>query len=214
MERSIALGYSYNFEWLGRPIIQYPQDVMAMQELIWSVKPDIIIETGVAHGGTVLFHASMMKLLGGKRKTVSIDIDIREHNRREIEGHPVFHDVVLLEGSSIAPDIADKVFSIAKEYENPLVVLDSNHTHEHVLREMELYSPLVRKGSYIVVFDTIVEYLPSEASANRPWGPGDNPMTAVGEFLNSTDRFEIDTEIDAKLVFSVAPRGYLKCIKN
>ncbi|ADU64261.1 MAG: cephalosporin hydroxylase family protein [Pseudodesulfovibrio sp.] len=214
MHQSIPAGYSYNFEWLGRPIIQYPQDIMAMQELIWTVQPDIIIETGIAHGGTVLFHASMLQLLGGDRKTVSIDIDIREHNRKEIEAHPVFKNVTMLEGSSISLDIVDAVFSLAKGRTNPMVILDSNHTHEHVLREMELYAPLVKKGSYMVVFDTIVELLSEQASADRPWGPGNNPMTAVDAFLKTNDRFVPDTEIDNKLMFSVAPRGYLKCVKD
>jgi len=214
MRLSIQSGYSYNFNWLGRPIIQYPQDIIAMQELIWSVQPDILIETGIAHGGTVLFHASMMQLLGGDRKTVSIDIDIRAHNRTEIEQHPIFKNVVMLEGSSIAPDTVENVFKLAAPYSNPMIVLDSNHTHEHVLKEMELYSPLVNKGSYMVVFDTIVEHLPEEASANRPWGPGANPMTAVEEFLKTNKRFVPDAEIDNKTVFSVAPKGYLKCIMD
>ncbi|MDD4457220.1 MAG: cephalosporin hydroxylase family protein [Syntrophotalea acetylenica] len=214
MRESIKTGYSYNFHWLGRPIIQYPQDIIAMQELIWNVQPDIIIETGIAHGGTVLFHASMLQLLGGERKTVSIDIDIRDHNRAEIEAHPMCKNVTMLQGSSIDSEIVESAFDLAKGCENPMVILDSNHTHEHVLDEMKLYSPLVKKGSYMVVFDTVIEELPEEASADRPWAPGNNPMTAVDEFLKTNDRFVRDTDIDNKLMFSVAPRGYLKCIKD
>ncbi|WP_084458145.1 cephalosporin hydroxylase family protein [Desulfocurvus vexinensis] len=214
MHQSILAGYSYNFEWLGRPIIQYPQDILAMQELIWTVQPDIIIETGIAHGGTVLFHASMLQLLGGDRETVSIDIDIRKHNRKEIEAHPAFKNVTLLEGSSVSQEIADTVFSIAKGRNNPMVILDSNHTHDHVLQEMTLYAPLVKKGSYLVVFDTIIERLPKEASADRPWGPGNSPMTAVDAFLGINNRFVPDVDIDNKLLFSVAPRGYLKCVRD
>ncbi|WP_319470210.1 cephalosporin hydroxylase family protein [uncultured Pseudodesulfovibrio sp.] len=214
MRHSISSGYSYNFQWFGRPIIQYPQDIMAMQEIIWEVQPDIIIETGIAHGGTVLFYASLLQLLGGDRKLISIDIDIREHNRKEIESHPMFRNVELLEGSAIDEELVASVFEKAKGYENPLVVLDSNHTHEHVLREMELYSPLVKKDSYMVVFDTIIENLPEEASADRPWSPGNNPMTAVDQFLETNDRFVKDINIDNKLMFSVAPNGYLKCVKG
>lgn len=214
MRHSISSGYSYNFQWFGRPIIQYPQDIMAMQEIIWEVQPDIIIETGIAHGGTVLFYSSLLQLLGGDRKLISIDIDIREHNRVELESHPMFKNVELLEGSAIDEDLVATVFEKAKGYENPLVVLDSNHTHEHVLREMELYSPLVKKDSYMVVFDTIIENLPEEASADRPWSPGNNPMTAVDQFLETNDRFVKDINIDNKLMFSVAPNGYLKCVKG
>lgn len=211
---SIRSLYSYNFTWLGRPIIQYPQDILAMQELIWTVQPDLIVETGVAHGGTVLFHASMLQLLGGDRRLVSIDIDIRPHNRVEIEKHPLFRNVTLIEGSSVDQAVVDQVREIAKARKRVLVVLDSNHTHDHVLRELETYSPLVGKGSYLVVFDTVVEHLPPEASADRPWGPGNSPKTAVDAFLAACDRFEVDEEMDHKLVVSVAPGGYLRCVKD
>ena len=214
LEETIKSNYSYNFQWFGRPIIQYPQDIMAMQEIIWEVKPDIIIETGIAHGGTVLFYASMLQLLGGDRELVSVDIDIREHNRKEIETHPLYKNVTMLEGSATDQSMADKIFELAEGKKNPLVVLDSNHTHAHCVKEMELYSPLVRKGSYLIVMDTVIEDLPESTSANRPWGPGDNPKTAVYEYLKTNDRFEIDKSINDKLVISVAPDGYLKCIKN
>lgn len=206
--------YSYNLTWLCRPIIQYPQDIIASQEIIWSVKPDLIIETGIAHGGSLIFSASMLELLGGDGQVLGIDIDIREHNRVEIEKHPMFKRITMIEGSSIDNAVARQVHNFAKDKERILVILDSNHTHKHVLREMELYSPLVKKGSYLVVFDTVVEDMPHELCEDRPWGKGNNPKTAVWEFLKINDRFEIDKEIENKLLITVAPDGYLKCIKD
>jgi cephalosporin hydroxylase len=211
---SVKKRYSYNFSWMGRPIIQYPQDIIAMQELIWQVKPDLIVETGVAHGGSCIFYASMLELLGNDGQVIGIDIDIRQHNRLEIENHPMFKRIILLEGSSTSDEIVGEVNLIAKGYNRALVVLDSLHTHEHVLQEMNLYSPLVKKGSYMVVFDTVVEDLPDEFFPDRPWGKGNNPKTAVWEFLKTNDRFEIDSEIESKLLITVAPDGYLRCIKD
>jgi cephalosporin hydroxylase len=205
--------YSYHFSWMGRPIIQFPQDIVAMQELIWQIQPDLIIETGIAHGGSLIFYASMLELIG-KGEILGIDIDIRDHNRSEIEKHPMFNRISMVQGSSTDPEIVGKVSEIAKGKQTVMVVLDSNHTHDHVARELELYAPLVTKGSYLVVFDTVVEYLPKELFPNRPWGPGDNPMTAVREFLKVTDRFEIDEAIHNKLLITVAPDGYLKCTKD
>ena len=206
--------YSYHFSWLGRPIIQFPQDIIAAQEIIWSVQPDLIIETGIAHGGSLIFSASMLELVGGNGQVLGIDIDIREHNRIEIEKHPMFRRITMIEGSSIDDSVLEKVHDFAKGKERILVFLDSNHTHEHVLREMELYSPLVTKGSYLVVFDTVVEDMPDESFADRPWGKGNNPKTAVWEFMKTNDRFEIDKEIENKLLITVAPDGYLKCVKD
>lgn len=206
--------YSYHFTWLGRPIIQYPQDIVALQEIIWSVKPDLIVETGVAHGGSVIFSASMLALLGGDGHVVGVDIDIREHNRRAIESHPLSNRITLIQGSSIAPDVASQVHSQARSRERILLILDSNHTHEHVLKELELYSGLVKAGSYIVVFDTVVEDMPSDFFPDRPWGPGNNPRTAVREFLKGTDRFVVDEEMENKLLITVAPGGYLRCTKD
>lgn len=206
--------YSYNFKWMGRPVVQYPQDLLAMQELIWEIQPDLIIETGIAHGGSLIFYASMLELIG-KGEVIGIDIDIREHNRREIEKHPMFKRISMIQGSSIAPEIINEVYEFAKGKEKILVVLDSNHTHEHVLGELKAYSPLVSLNSYIVAFDTIVEQLPENYLPGhiRPWGIGDNPYTAVLEFLKRNDRFEIDESINNKLLISVAPDGYLKRIK-
>jgi cephalosporin hydroxylase len=206
--------YPYNFTWLGRPIIQFPQDIIAMQELIWSVNPDLIIETGIAHGGSLIFSASILELHGGNGQVLGIDIDIREHNRREIEKHPMFKRITMIQGSSTDPEIAKKVYALAKGKKKILVVLDSLHTHDHVAKELELYSPLVSLGSYCVVSDTIVEDLPEDYFPDRPWGKGNNPKTAVWEFLKKNDRFVIDKEIENKLLITVAPDGYLKCIKD
>ena len=204
--------YSYHFTWLGLPIIQYPQDMMAMQEIIWQIKPDLIIETGIARGGSLIFYASMLELLGNNGQVLGIDIDIREHNRVEIEKHQMFKRITMIEGSSIDEEVVRKVKNFANDKQTILVILDSNHTHNHVLKELEFYSPLVTKGSYLVVFDTVVEDMPEEFFAERPWGKGNNPKTAVWEFIKTSERFEIDKDIEAKLLITVAPDGYLKCI--
>ena len=214
MQISITHKYSYNFFWLGRPIIQYPQDIIAMQEIIWRVKPDLIVETGIAHGGSLIFHASMLELLGGSRAVVGVDVDIRAHNRVEIEKHPMFKRITMIEGSSVDENIAQEVCDFAKDKKQILVVLDSMHTHDHVLRELELYSPLVTKESYLVVFDTVIEDMPADFFPDRPWGKGNNPKTAVWEFLRNNKRFEIEKMIENKLLITVSPDGYLKCVKN
>jgi cephalosporin hydroxylase len=205
--------YSYNFSWMGRPIIQFPQDIMAMQEIIWQVKPDLIVETGIAHGGSLIFYASMLELIG-EGQVLGIDVDIRQHNRVEIEQHPMFKRITMIEGSSIDEEIAKQVYDLAKGKSRILLVLDSNHTHDHVLKELELYSPLVTKDSYLVVFDTVVEDMPEDFFPDRPWGKGNNPKTAVWEFLKTNKRFEVDKDIEAKLLITVAPDGYLKCLED
>jgi len=207
--------YSYYFERLGRPIIQYPQDIIAMQELIWSVQPDLIIETGIAHGGSMIFSASMLELnaVSGGPKNASvlgIDIDIRAPNREEIEKHPMSKRVAMIQGSSVDPIIIDQVRAVALSRKRVLVCLDSNHTNDHVLAELEAYAPLTSIGSYCVVFDTIIEDMPAEMFPNRPWGPGNNPKTAVRKFLETHPEFMIDKQIDHKLLISVAPDGYLR----
>jgi cephalosporin hydroxylase len=204
--------YSYNFSWMGRPIIQYPQDMIAMQEIIWEVKPDLIIETGIAHGGSLVYYASLLELIG-EGEIVGIDIDIREHNKKEIEAHPMFKRIKMIEGSALSHETVEKVKEIARDKKRILVSLDSNHTHEHVLEELNLYSPFVTAGSYIVVFDTIVEDLPDNYLPGRPWAQGNNPKTAVFEFLKKNNDFVIDESIDNKLLISVAPQGYLKRIR-
>jgi cephalosporin hydroxylase len=212
LNESIRSKYSYNFSWMGRPIIQYPQDMIAMQEIIWELKPDLIIETGIAHGGSLIYYASLMELIG-KGEIIGIDIEIRDHNRKEIERHPMSKRIHMLQGSSVNPDIIKEVGKLAAGKEKVMVCLDSNHTHQHVAEELKLYFPFVTIGSYLVVFDTIVEDLPPDLYKDRPWGVGDNPKTAVKEFLEKNNDFVIDTSIDNKLLISVAPEGYLKRIK-
>lgn len=204
--------YTYNFSWMGRPIIQLPQDIVAMQEIIWNVKPDLIIETGIAWGGSLVFYASILELLGSEGQVLGVDIDIRPHNKKAIQEHPMSKRILTIEGSSVDHAVIAQVRQIASAKKNVLVVLDSNHTHEHVLRELELYSPFVTKGSYLVVYDTVIEDVHSDFS--RLWGKGNNPKTAVWEFLNSNHRFEIDKEIQYKLLFTVAPDGYLRCVTD
>lgn len=206
--------YSYNFSWMGRPIIQFPQDMMAMQEIIWDVKPDLIVETGIAHGGSLIFYASMLELVGGDGFVLGVDIDIREHNREAIESHPMAKRIQMIQGSSIDGDIGKQVHQVAEGKQCILVILDSNHTHHHVFEELKLYSGLVTNGSYLVVFDTVIEDMPEDSFPDRPWGKGDNPKTAVWEFLKGNDRFVIDSEIHNKLAITVAPDGYLRCIKD
>jgi cephalosporin hydroxylase len=204
--------YTYNFTWLGRPVIQLPQDLLAVQELVWQVRPDLIVETGIAHGGSLVHSASLLELLGGDGLVVGVDVDIRPHNRREIEGHPLGRRIRLIEGSSTDASVAAAVRELAHGRRAVLVMLDSDHTHAHVLRELELYAPLVTRGSYLIVFDTLIEDLPDELFAGRRWGKGDNPKTAVWQFLKTTDRFEIDARVAGKLLLTCAPDGYLRCI--
>jgi cephalosporin hydroxylase len=205
--------YSYNFNWLDIPIIQLPDDILAMQDIVWQIKPDLIIETGVAHGGSMIFYASILELIG-KGMVLGIDIEIREHNRKAMESHPMFKRVSLIEGSSIVEPVVHQVKEFVKNKDTVMVCLDSNHTHEHVLAELELYSPFVTKGSYLVVFDTIIEDMSEYEFPNRPWGKGNNPKTAVWEFVKENDRFMIDKDAENRLLFTVAPDGYLKCIKD
>lgn len=229
--------YSYRFSWLSRPIIQYPSDIVAMQELIWQVKPELIVETGIAHGGSLIFSASMLALLDyceamqqrrplgvkrPRRRVLGIDIDIRAENRTAIEAHPLANRVEMIQGSSIAPQILDKVREKARGYDRIMVCLDSNHTHEHVLQELESYAPLTSPGSYCVVFDTIIQELPEGSFPDRPWGKGNNPQTAVVEYLrrlNDEGRtavdgtpliLAVDQSIEERLLITVAPGGYLK----
>jgi cephalosporin hydroxylase len=208
LRESIDARYSYNFSWMGRPIIQYPQDMIAMQEILWAVRPDLIVETGIAHGGSLVYYASLCELIG-QGEVLGIDIDIRAHNRQAIETHPMFRRISLLQGSSIDPVIVQQVTARAAG-KRVLVVLDSNHTHDHVLAELEAYAPLVSVGSYCVVFDTVVEDLPPGQYPDRPWDVGNNPKTAVHEFLRRDDRFEVDRDIEAKIQITVAPDGYLR----
>ena len=204
--------YQYNFSWLGRPFIQIPQDIVALQEIIWETKPDLIIETGIAHGGGLIFYASILELLG-KGEVLGIDIDIREHNRKEIEKHKMFKRIKMIEGSSVSPETIEEVKKIVKKHKKVMVCLDSLHTHRHVLEELNLYSKFVSRGSYLVVMDTIIEYMPKGFYKDRPWDKGNNPLTAVKKFLKNNKNFIIDKEIDNKLLITCAPNGFLKRIK-
>jgi cephalosporin hydroxylase len=228
LERAFRQKFMYNFSSLGLPIIQTPNDMVAIQELIWKVKPDLIIETGIAHGGSLVMSASMLALLDmcdaidsrsvidpreSKRKALGIDIDIREHNRKAIELSPMASRIQMIQGSSVMPNIIDQVKQIAKDYKRILVCLDSNHTHDHVQKELESYAPLTSIGSYCVVFDTIIEDMPHDLFPDRPWSPGNNPKTAVKQYLKTHPEFEIDKTIHSKLLITVAPDGYLKRVR-
>jgi cephalosporin hydroxylase len=241
IQESSRYKYSYLFSFMGRPIIQYPQDMVALQEIIWEVKPDLIIETGIAHGGSIIMSASMLALLdmaeaiesgekainpvSSRRKVLGIDIEIRPHNRAAIEAHPMFSRIQMIEGSSIALEVIERVHSIARDYKRILVCLDSMHTHNHVLAELEAYALLVSPGSYCVVFDTLINDMPDDMFHDRPWGKGNNPKTAVHEYLHhlkkegrtaadgNTLNFEIEKRIENKILITVAPDGYLKRVK-
>jgi cephalosporin hydroxylase len=225
LEASMARMYVYNFTSLGRPIIQYPQDMIAMQELIWATRPDLVIETGIAHGGSLVLSASMLAMLDlcdaievgatidprvSKRKVIGIDIDIRQHNRAAIESHPMASRITMIEGSSVAPETVAKVKAAASGYQRVLVCLDSMHTHDHVVAELDAYAPLVSSGSYCVVFDTFVEDMPPRFFDNRPWDVGNNPKTAVHQWLKSHPEYSIDKSLQDKVMVTVAPDGFLK----
>jgi cephalosporin hydroxylase len=239
--QSIISKYSYNFKWLGRPIIQYPQDMVAVQELIWQVKPDLVIETGIAHGGSIIMSASMLAQIdyceavekggsldpkAGHRRVLGIDIDIRPHNRAAIEAHPLAHKIEMIEGSSVDQEVVARVKDHALCHERILVLLDSMHTHEHVLAELEAYAPLTSPGSYCLVFDTVIEDLTDDLYSDRPWSKGDNPKTAVREYLSHLNKegrtaadgtpllFEVDSMIENKLLITVATEGYLKRVSS
>jgi cephalosporin hydroxylase len=228
LKESARAKYSYNFNNLGRPIIQYPEDIVTMQELIWATRPDLIIETGIAHGGSLVMSSSMLAILDvcdavekgekidpsrSSRLVIGIDIDIRDHNRKAIENLPKSSRIKMLSGSSIEPKIIEKVRDLAKIYRRILACLDSNHTHEHVLAELEAYAPLTTVGSYCVVFDTIIKDLPNDMFPERSWGKGNNTKSAVWEYLKNNDMFEIDNHIQSKLLLSTAPDGFLKRVQ-
>lgn len=213
MNKSMQDRYPYNFDWLGRPIIQYPEDMYAIQELIWKVKPDLVIETGIARGGSLILSASILECVGGKGRVLGIDIDIRSHNKKRIQEHRMYKRISMIEGSSTDPTVLERVRRFSKGRKRILVFLDSNHSHDHVLRELKLYSPLVTKGSYIVVFDTIAEFLTKGVIKNRPWGRGNSPWTAVRTFLRENKNFVVDRSMENKLVITVAPNGFLKKVK-
>ena len=209
--------YSYHFTWLGLPIIQYPQDIIAMQEIIWKVKPDLIIETGIARGGSLLLSASILELIGNGT-VLGIDIDIREFNKKNIKKTKLAKRISMIQGSSIDKKVVSQVKKFAKGKKRILIFLDSDHSFEHVLEELKLYSSLVKRGSYIIVFDTIVEIFPNnwlkKHGIDRPWNKTNNPKMAVKEFLKKNKRFKMDTDFEKKLLITVAQNGFLKCVKN
>jgi len=213
LSKSAKNKYSYNFSWMGRPIIALPQDMIAMQELIWDVKPDLIIETGIAHGGSIIYYASLLELIGEDGLVIGIDIDIRKHNRNLIEAHPMFKRIKMIEGSSVDPKIIEEIAKIVTNRKKIMVCLDSNHTHDHVLKELQLYTPFVSVNSYCIVFDTIIEDMNGDSYPDRPWGKGNNPKTAVHEYLMTHPNFEINRSIQNKLLITVSPDGFLKRIK-
>lgn len=225
LQESMAKKYVYNFDWMGRPIIQYPQDMVAIQELVWRVRPDLIIETGIAHGGSLILSASMLAMLDmcdaiesgstidprkSQRKVIGLDIDIRAHNRAAIEAHPMASRIQMFQGSSTAPDVVQQVRAAAQGYQKVMVFLDSMHTHTHVLGELDAYATLVTPGSYCVVFDTFVDDMPPKFFADRPWDVGDNPKTAVRAWLPQHPEFEIDADFESCLQVTVAPSGFLR----
>jgi cephalosporin hydroxylase len=210
---SLKYEYSYHFSWLGLPIIQYPQDIITLQEIIWKVKPDLVIETGVARGGSIIFSASLLELIG-KGEVLGIDINIKKENKKFIEKHPLSKRIHLFEGSSVDKKIVNQIKKFVQNKKKILVILDSNHTHAHVLKELKIYSTFVSKNSYLIVFDTIIDELSDEVLKNRPWGKNNNPKSAVKAFLKTNDRFRVDKNIEKKLLMTVAPMGYLKCIKS
>jgi cephalosporin hydroxylase len=227
IDKAAEYKYSYHFEWLGRPIIQHPQDMVGVQQLLWTVQPDLIIETGIARGGSLIFYASILELIaqcGGNNnaKILGIDVDIREHNRSEILSHPMSKRIEMIQGSSISKDTFKTVEDFSKGYKKILICLDSNHTHEHVLAELKLYAPLVSKGSYCVVFDTMVEDMPEDRWSDKPWGKSNNPKTAVLEYLKKINEssltaydgdrlvLTIDKQIENQLLITVAPDGFLR----
>ena len=203
---------------MGRPIIQYPQDLVAVQEIIWEVKPELIIETGVAHGGSAVYFASLLELnaqSGGPKNAEvwCVEIDLRTHNREALVAHAMYPRLKIFDGSSVDTKIALSIAERATKCDRVMVILDSNHTHEHVLGELNHYASLVSVGSYCVVFDTVIEDLDGVEFVDRPWGKGNNPKTAVAEFLKTNSDFVVDYSIDEKLLISAAPGGYLKRVK-
>ena len=205
--------YTYNFRWTGIPIIKFPNDILALQEIIWKVKPDIIIETGIAHGGSIIFSATMLELIGKDGLVIGVDIDIRKHNRLEIEKSKFYKRVKMFEGSSVSKKIIKQIKSFIRPKSKVMVFLDSNHTYQHVKKEIEIYSKLVTKNSYLVVEDTFTEFFPKNYFSNRPWDVGNNPLIAINEFLKKNKNFKIDKNLNEKLSITETFDGYLKKIK-
>ncbi len=211
--------YAYNFKWFGLPIIQIPQDTITFQEIIWEVQPDLIIETGIAHGGSLIFSASMLALLEtfGLVKApivVGVDIEIRPHNKYAIESHPAAKWIKMIEGSSTDPKVISQIKNIAVHKKKVMVFLDSNHTHAHVFSELEAYAPLVTVGSYCVILDTGIEYIdPTAIAANREWCKGNSPKSALNQYLSNNKDFILDNFYHEKAWITSAPGGFIRKIK-
>lgn len=226
LRESMQKRYVYNFDWMGRPIIQYPQDMVAMQEIIWKTRPDVIVETGIAHGGSLILSASLLAMLdyadaveegtlldpaNPKRRVVGVDIDVRAHNREAMEAHPMASRITMIEGSSVEASTIAQVKEALGDAKRVMVCLDSMHTHEHVIKELNAYGTMTTPGCYCIVFDSFVEDMPQGFFDDRPWDVGDNPKTAVHEWLPDHANFEIDDDYQAKLQITVAPDGFLRC---
>ncbi len=207
--------YTYNFTWMGRPIIKFPSDIVIQQELMWKLKPDLVIETGIAHGGSIIFTASMMEMMGIEGEVIGLDIDIRQHNRDLIESHPMKKRITMYEGSSTDPVIVEKVRQHTVGKKCVMVILDSLHSHEHVYNEMKAYAPMVTIGSYCVLPDTFIEFFPKGYySDTRPWDVGDNPYTGMKQYLAETgDMFETDYSLTHKAMITETIDGYLRRVK-
>jgi cephalosporin hydroxylase len=204
--------WSYQWTWLGLPVIQMPPDIVALQEVIWETRPQLVIETGIARGGSLVLSASILELIG-EGEVLGIDIDIRPHNRETIEAHPLARRIRMIEGSSSDAAVVAESRRAASEIERVMVILDSNHTHDHVLGELRAYAPLVTVGQFLVVADTFVEDIPPQEHRPRPWGPGDNPATALRAWLSESESFEPDDFINAKLLLTASPGGYLRRVR-
>ena len=206
--------YPYTFSWMGRPIIQLPEDMIRIQEVIYRIKPDVIIETGIAHGGSLIYYASLCKAME-KGRVIGIDIEIRPHNRKAIESHELFPYIILIEGNSTDKPIVDQLKSLANPGETVLVILDSNHTKQHVLDELNAYHDLVTPGSYIVVTDGIMEDLYDVPRGGSDWD-WNNPAVAAAEFVQEHPEFVIDQPVwpfnESELIESIThwPGAWLR----
>lgn len=205
--------WSYQWTWLGVPVIQMPPDIVALQEILWACRPQVVIETGVARGGSLILSASILQLLG-EGTVVGIDVDIRPHNREAIESHPLAPRIKLIEGSSIDPSVVQAVASEASGAERVMVILDSDHTHDHVLAELRAYGGLVTPGQFLIVADTGIEYIPPQSHRPRAWHPGNSPASALTSYLGETNRFEPALDVMNKLLITASPGGYLRCARG
>lgn len=213
-ERADRYHWIHQTNWFGEPVLNLPQDMFALQEIIFNTRPDYIIELGVAWGGSTLFHATLLEVLGGE-EVIGVDIYMPDDLKERLGSHgSISERIRLINASSVEKETLDEIKEIIGDTQDVLVILDSNHTHDHVLQELEMYAPLVGEGNYLVCCDTIVNEIPEQTHRPRPWGPEDNPRTALEEFLGTTDRFERDDRLEKKLLFTCNPNGYLRCVRE